>query len=323
MCFATTVLSLLPLACSTVPNSPYSKPFDAQGHRGARGLLPENTLPAFELALELGVSTVELDLGITRDREVVVSHDRHINSDVCLQADGSPIPEPAPALRDLDLATVQSFDCGSLNPDPQRFTEPPRENAPGAHIPTLAEVFELADTFGDPDVRFNIEIKIDPSVDDTVPIEEFVELTVGVVQEHEMVDRVTVQSFAWRALELTKQHAPEIQTAALLGTDTLTPLWLNGLDVDSPRATSLGLLQAASAYVDIFSPYWRLVMPGSPFYHGNPIQDIQAAGFLIIPWTVNRQRHMEKLLDLGVDGMITDYPDVLLMLLQQRKIPIR
>lgn len=300
-----------------------SRPFDAQGHRGARGLLPENTLPAFELALELGVSTLELDLAVTRDRVVVVYHDRYINSEVCLNADGSEIATPAPLVRDLDLATVQTYDCGSLNPDPHRFKEPPRENRPGTRIPTLAQVFELADEFGDHDVRFNIEIKIDPNVDDTVPIEEFVELTIAVVQKHELSDRVTIQSFAWQALELSKKLAPEIQTVGLLGTDTLTPAWLNGLDADAPGTTSLSLLQAAESYVDIFSPYWRLVMPGSPFYHGNPIQEIQAAGFAVIPWTVNRQRHMEKLLDLGVDGMITDYPDVLLTLLQQRKIRIR
>ena len=109
--------------------------FDAQGHRGARGLLPENTLPAFRRALELGVSTLELDLGVTRDRQVVVSHDRGIDPKVCAHADGTPVTAPA-LLRDLTLAEVQAFDCGRLNPDRKRFPEPPRENLPGARIPS-------------------------------------------------------------------------------------------------------------------------------------------------------------------------------------------
>lgn len=303
-------------------SAPAGKLFDAQGHRGARGLLPENTVPAFERALKLGVSTLELDLGVTRDRQVVVSHDRRIHPEVCRHADGTPIQDP-PLLRDLDLAEVQALDCGSLNPDSKRFPEPPRQNLPGARIPTLGEVFQLAADFGDEEVRFNVEIKIDPTVDDTVPIEDFVTLVVGVVQEHGMEPRVTIQSFAWRALELVKRQAPELETAALLATDTRTPEWLGGIDPATAGGTSLALLRAAGDYVDVYSPYWRLIAPGSPVYFGSRVEEIQAAGFPVVPWTVNSKRRMAKMIDLGVDGLITDYPDVLIALLEKRGIAIR
>ncbi len=298
------------------------EPFDVQGHRGARGLLPENTLQGFERALELGVSTLELDLGVTRDRRVVVSHDRRINPTVCRRADGTAILAP-PLLRELDLVEVQALDCGGLNPDPKRFPEPPRKNVSGAHIPTLREVFQLAADFGDDQVRFNVEIKIDPTVDDTVPIEDFVTLVVGIVKDRGMEARVTIQSFAWRALELVKRQAPAIETAALLATDTRTPDWLGGIDPAAAGGTSLALLRAARDYVDVYSPYWRLIAPGSPAYLGSRVEEIQAAGFAVIPWTVNSKRRMKKMLDLGVDGLITDYPDVLIALLEERGVTIR
>ncbi len=296
--------------------------FDAQGHRGARGLLPENTIEGFRRALELGVSTLELDLGVTRDREVVVCHDRSINPKICRRVDGTTILTPA-LLRQLSLAEVQSFDCGALNPDPKRFPEPPRENVPGARIPTLRDVFRLAADFGDDRVRFNLEVKIDPEVDDTVPIEEFVALVVGLVEERGLVPRVTLQSFDWRVLELAKQRAPELTTAALLAPESMKPEWLGGLDPKALGGTSLGLLRAADAYVDLYSPYWRLIVPRSPVYLGSSVAEIQAAGFPVVPWTVNSKRRMEKMLDLGVDGLITDYPDVLIGLLEERGVEIR
>ncbi len=301
---------------------PSGRPFDVQGHRGARGLLPENTLPAFERALELGVSTLELDLGVTRDREVVVTHDRRINPEVCRRADGSTILVPA-LLRELTLAEVQALDCGGLNPDPKRFPQPPRENVTGARIPTLREVFQLATDLRDHQVRFNVEIKIDPTVNDTVPIEEFVALVIGVVEEQGLESRVTIQSFDWRALELIRQQASDLQTAALLTPERAEPEWLNGLDPKALGGTSLGLLRAARAYVDVFSPYWRLVAPGSPAYLDSSVAEIQAAGFPVVPWTVNSKRRMAKMLALGVDGLITDYPDVLIALLEERGIPVR
>ncbi|MCP3960573.1 MAG: glycerophosphodiester phosphodiesterase [bacterium] len=318
MAAALAVLTVMACAAAPMPDEMTRRPFDVQGHRGARGLLPENTLEAFERALELGVSTLELDLGVTRDRQVVVSHDRRINPKLCRHADGTPITDP-PLLRDVTLSEVQAYDCGGLNPDRDHFPEPPRRNVAGARIPTLAEVFELAAATGDGEIRFNVETKIDPTVDDTVPLEDFVALVIGIVRQHDIGERVTVQSFEWRALELVKAEDPTLETVALLSPETLDPAWLNGLD---PGSGPLGLLRAARSYVDVFSPYWRMVAPGSPQYRDSSVEEIQAAGFPVVPWTVNRRRQMEKMLALGVDGLITDYPDVLVDLLREQGVPI-
>ena len=174
-------LLILALACTTTKRPP-REPFDAQGHRGARGLLPENTLPAFRRALELGVSTLELDIGVTADGVVVVSHDRRLSSQhLPRPRRASRLPEAGgPLMRDLTLAEVRRYDCGSLNPSRRRFPEPPRRNLPGTPIPTLAEVFDLAAGL-DPGARFNIEMKVDPTVDETVPLEEFVARLVDLV----------------------------------------------------------------------------------------------------------------------------------------------
>lgn len=316
---------LLALACTALVPHPPVEPFDAQGHRGARGLLPENTLPAFRRALELGVSTLELDTGVTADSVVIVSHDRRLNAKVCLGPGGEPLPEAGgPLFRDLTLAEVRRYDCGSLNPDPAKFSEPPRRNLPGTPIPTLAEVFELA-TGLDSEVRFNIEMKVDPTVDETVPLEEFVDRLVALVEEHGLIDRTIVQCFDWRGLELVKRRRPDLQTAALLSPETVhgdpSP-WLNGLSLAGGGGTARGLLDAARGYVDVFSPYWRQVTPGAWGYLDSTVAEIQAAGFPVIPWTVNEPRRIEKTLDLGVDGLITDYPDRLLEILRRRGLAV-
>jgi glycerophosphoryl diester phosphodiesterase len=305
---------------------PPREPFDAQGHRGARGLLPENSLPAFRLALELGVSTLELDTGVTADGVVIVSHNHQLSGEICVGTDGEPLPEKdEPLIRDLTLAEVRGFDCGSLNPSRREFPEPPRRNLPGTPVPTLEEVFALAAEI-DPEVRFNIEMKVDPGTDETVPLEEFVTRLVDLVAAHGLVERTTVQCFDWRGLELVKSRLPGLTTAALLSHDTVdgggpSP-WLNGLSLDARGGTSLGLLGGARDYVDIFSPYWRQVTPGAWGYLGSTVEEIQAAGFPVIPWTVNAPRRIEKTLDLGVDGLISDYPDRLLEILRRRGVEV-
>ena len=317
-------LAVLGTVCSAVSKGDSTlRAFDVQGHRGARGLLPENSLPGFERALELGVSTLELDLGVTRDGVVVVSHDPRINPKICRHADGRSVAAPGPRLRDLDLLEVQAFDCGGLNPDPRRFPEPPRVNLPGTRIPTLSEVFDLAASAGDDKVRFNVEIKHDPTTDDTLPLAAFVERVLDAIQAHRLSRRVTIQCFDWRALEMVRRHAPEQQTAALLAPETLSPLWLGDRDPKAIGGTAVALLETASDLADIFSPHWRQVVPGSPTYLGSTVRELQEAGWSVVPWTVNQRHQMAQLLTLGVDGLITDYPNVLVALLEEKKVPIR
>lgn len=319
-------LLILGLACAGGSPRPPREPFDAQGHRGARGLLPENTLPAFRRALELGVSTLELDTGVTADGVLVVSHDRRMSAEICLGPDGGQLPAGGgPLIRDLTLAEVRRYDCGSLNPSRKRFPEPPRRNLPGTTVPTLAEVFDLAAEI-DPSVRFNIEMKVDPTVDETVPLEEFVELLLDLVAARGLLGRTTIQCFDWRGLELVKRRRPELTTAALLSQETLdagdpSP-WLNGLSFEASGGTALGLVAGARDYVDLFSPYWRLVTPGAWGYLDSTVEEIQAAGFPVIPWTVNSRGRIERTLDLGVDGLISDYPDRLLEILGARGIDV-
>ena len=307
--------------------------FDVQGHRGARGLLPENTLPGIELAMEISVSTIELDLGVTKDRQVVVAHDPYINPRLCLNADGSPIEVDSggygPFIMNLTLKEVQSFDCGSLNPDPARFPEPPRVNLPGTPIPTLQEVFDLAKKQGR-NVRFNLELKIHPLYPVTVPDEKFVTAVLEIIRLNGMEGRVVIQSFYWPALERVRNLAPSIRTAALLGDDTYKSMndstpspWLNGIDFHKSGGTSLGLLRAADAYVDIFSPHWALVVAEDSLFLGSTVKEIQNTGFEVIPWTVNDTETMAQLLDLGVDGIITDYPDRLMALIRERRVRVK
>ena len=272
-------LLLVGLACAGGPPRPPREPFDAQGHRGARGLLPENTLPAFRKAIELGVSTLELDTGVTADGVIVVAHDRRLSADVCLGPDGERLPEGGgPLIRDLEFAELRRYDCGSLNPSRRRFPEPPRRNLPGTRIPALLEVFALAAEL-DPGVRFNIEMKVDPTVDETVPLEEFVARLVELVRAEGLVERTTIQCFDWRGLELAKAAEPALTTAALLSPETVDdgdpPAWLNGLSLAGGDGSALGLLDGARGYVDLFSPYWRQVTPGAWGYLDSTVEEIQ------------------------------------------------
>ena len=294
------------LACGASPTRPDPGPIDLQGHRGARGLLPENTLAAFEVAMELEVTTLELDLGLTRDDVVVITHDPYVNPRVCRHADGRPIEgERGPRVRDLNLEEIQAFDCGSLNPDADRFPEPPRQNVPGEKIPTLEALFARVVERGS-DVRFNVEIKASPGGDDTAPLPQFVQRVVETVREAGMVERTTVQSFLWESLRLTKQLEPGLRTAGLVSPETLEPEWLGGLDLETFDGF-LALLQAAD-YIDELSPYYIQLIPGS-YYLGYGVPTYQQAGYRVVPWTVNDAGDIRAMMGLGVDGIITDYPN--------------
>ena len=323
--FLTAALSLL-ISCEV-------RTIDVQGHRGARGLRPENTLTGFDLAMDLGVTTIELDLAVTKDRQVIVTHNPYIYGKICCNSDGSSLAADSLGrgllVKDLTLAEIRQFDCGRLNPDTARFPEPPRINIPGEKMPTLNEVFSLVKAKGS-NVYLNIEMKIDPRYDVTIPEIEFVKTVVDVIQSSGMKDRVNLQSFNWRSLEIVKKIDPEIRTAGLLGSSTFLPIhdsipspWLNGIDFDTAGGSALDILNQARAYIDIFSPSWRLVVPEDSLYLNSSVNEIQESGFPVIPWTVNRQDEMKTLIQLGVAGIITDYPDSLKMLLDELSIRVQ
>ncbi|WP_421659318.1 glycerophosphodiester phosphodiesterase [Leptothermofonsia sp. ETS-13] len=297
--------------------------FDVQGHRGARGLRPENTLAAFEYAIALGVTTLEMDTGISKDGVVVVCHDSFINPLLCLDSKGDRLPlSPQRLIKDLSVAEIQAFDCGSLNPDPVRF--PHQQAVPGARIPTLQQVFDLAEARNS-QIRYNIESKVNPlKPNETASPAVFAEKLVDLIVQNNLVERATIQSFDWRVLREARRLQPAIQTSALVvhshttstlkGAKGASP-FLAGLDFESCGGNMAALLQS-TGFVDIYSPNFETLLPESPTFL-QAVSEVQAAGFKVIPWTVNEPAIMQQFIHLNVDGLITDFPNVLLDMIQQ------
>ena len=299
--------------------------FDLQGHRGARGLAPENTLDGFARALSIGVSTLEFDLGVTKDGIVVVQHDIWLNPETTRGPDGAFLAGRGPALRALTLAELQRYDVGRLKPGTAYAASFPEQRpVDGARIPTLASVFDLARRAKADHVRFNIETKMSPSAKtDTADPEAFAAAVLRAVKEAGMAARVSVQSFDWRTLKALQRLAPEIPRVCLTvergannnirrGQPGPSP-WTASLDVDDFGGSTPRLVKAAAC------TGW------SPLYldlTGDALKEAQALGLKVIPWTVNEPADMERLIAAGVDGLITDYPDRLRAVMAPRKLPL-
>jgi glycerophosphoryl diester phosphodiesterase len=289
-----------------------------QAHRGGRGSKPENTLVAFRNAIALGVTTLETDLAVTKDNVLVLSHDPRLNPDLVRAPDGKWIDAPGPTIRSLTLAELKRYDIGRLNPATKYGAQfPEQKPADGERFPTLAELFAMAG----PDVDFNIEIKIDPTrPDETVGPAVFAGLVVDAIRAARMERRTTIQSFDWRALVFAHALAPEIRTVCLtiesqnMNTVAGKPSpWLAGLDV-----THGGSLQqiAKAAGCSTWSPFWRNVTAANvTAAHGLDLN--------VVPWTVNTAADMAMLIDLKVDGLITDYPDRGLAVMGQKGLKPR
>ena len=285
--------------------------FDLQGHRGARGLATENTLAAFAKGLALGVDTLETDLAVTRDGVVVLSHDPALNPDVA-RLDGHWIAAPGPAIRSLDLAAVKRYDVGRLDPASKYARQFPQQvPADGQRIPTLAELYDLVRTGARPATRFNVEIKTDPGQPDlTLPPERFAEVAVAAIRAGGAAERTTLQSFDWRGLIAAWKLAPEIATSCLSiesgGMDTVRRAasgpspWLGGLDLAAHGGSLPRLVRAAGCTT--WSPFWRNVT-------AEAVREAHGLGLRVVPWTVNAPEDMARLVEMGVDGLITDYPD--------------
>lgn len=298
--------------------------FDLQGHRGARGLAPENTIPAFATALSLGVSTLELDLGVTRDGVVVVAHDRRLNPDITKGPDGMWIAQPAPRVRDLTLVELQRFDVGTIRADiDYARTFASQKPMPGTRMPTLDAVFELAKRAGNTAVRFNVETKISPIfADDTLPPEEFARAAIAAIDRNGMRARTTLQSFDWRTLAAAARLAPDLARAYLtLERGNGDNVWRGrgispwtGRDVSVHGDSTPRLVKSAGG--EIWSPFFRDLSDAV-------FAEAKALGLAVIPWTVNDPVDMARLVDLGVDGLISDYPDRLRAVLtaKGKKLP--
>lgn len=298
-----------------------AQPFDLQGHRGARGLRPENTLAAFSHALSIGVTSLELDTAVTRDGVVVISHDSELNPDITRDGSGRWLNQTGPAIFSLTYAEVLKYDVGRLKPGSlyaARF--PDRVGKDGERIPKLSDLFALVRKSGNASIRFNIETKLDPRTPEATPKPEpFAQAVVAEIRKAGTEKRSTIQSFDWRTLKVVQRIAPEIPTVCLTsqqGADDNVGVgkpgpsaWLGGLDVDDFGGSVPQLVRAAGGAV------WS---PNSEDLTAASIEESHRLGLRVIPWTVNDPSGMERLLDLGVDGLITDRPDILRVVLKRK-----
>lgn len=293
--------------------------FDLQAHRGGRGLLPENTLAAFEHALELGVTTLEMDVAITADGVAVISHDPALHSGLTRDAQGQWLKATGPLIRNLTLAQVQSYDVGRPNPDHAYGKAfPEQQPRDGQRIPTLAAVFQLVKASGANDVQFDIETKVFPKrPNDTAPPEEFVRVMLAAIREAGVVDRVMIQSFDWRTLQMFQAAEPRIRTMYLTiqnrnFNNATDPAWTAGrMHRDYPSVAHM--IKAAGGAI------WA---PNFDNIDEQAVKAAQAQGLQVMPWTVNEPADMRRLLDWKVDGIITDYPNRLRDVMRERGMPL-
>lgn len=260
-----------------------------EGHRGARAVLPENTLPAFVYAIDAGADYIELDVATTQDDVLVVSHDLTLNAKICLDEAGKPASKP---IRQMTLAEVKRFDCGHAV-----GKEFPRQQAkPGTRVPTLEEVFQLAKRGK---FHFNVEIKMNPAKPELTPEPEVVTAAVlAMIRKHKLEKRVVVQSFDFRILHALAKLDSKISRAAL---------WPSSVQTMNPDFLAV----AKESQGTVLSPNLRLVTP-------EQVKAAHAAGYTVVPWTANTEAEWEKLVAAEVDAIITDDPAGLLAYLRQR-----
>ena len=253
------------------------------GHRGARAMRPENTLPAFEYAIAQGVDALELDMAVTKDGVLVVSHDPELRAPVCTG------PRDRVPIHELTLAEVKQWDCGAKqNP---LFTT--QQTVPGTRMPALDEVFALAPKGK---FLFNIETKISPQRPElSVQPDQFARLVLAAIRKHHLESRVVLQSFDFRTLHSMKKIAPEIRLSALYS---------------GPARSFVEIGREAGA--QIVSPEYKLVTP-------EQVKAAHAAGLEVLPWTPNKADDWARMVDAGVDGIISDDPAALIAFLKQRR----
>jgi glycerophosphoryl diester phosphodiesterase len=287
-------------------------PFDIEAHRGGRALFPENTLVSFANALSMGVTTLELDIGVTRDGAIVISHERGLNPDLALGADGKYVAQPGSPILQLSLDEVKQYDVGQIRPGSIYAAQFHDQHAvPGTKIPTLIELIDLVRRSGDNHVRLNIETKIDPNhPDESPPPERFVALLLDLLRREKFEDRVMVQSFDWRTLQLVQKLAPEIPTVYLTVQGGRDPTvfsdkaseWTAGFNpAEHGRSVPRTIKAAGGA---IWSPYMRDLTPAL-------VSESHALGLKVVVWTANQPADMARLIEMGVDGIISDRPDLL------------
>jgi len=275
---------------ATASTAQYIPRFDIQGHRGARGLRPENSIPAFIMALDSGVTTIELDVAVTKDKQIVVSHEPWMAATLCLDSTGDAIAEKEEKkfnIYQMTYEQVQLFDCGSIGNS--KF---PQQEKMKTSKPLLRDVIVAVEnhikSHATYEVDYNIEIKTSLDGDKKFhpTVEEFSDLVYQLVDEYIPLDRVVIQSFDFRVLKYWHQKYPSIRLAALVE---------NTKSIDANLA-DLGFKPST------YSPYFKLL-------NRDKVKYLHQQKIRVVPWTVNEISDMLSLKGMGVDGLITDYPD--------------
>jgi glycerophosphoryl diester phosphodiesterase len=298
-------------------------PLDLEGHRGARGLAPENTLPAFARALGIGVTTLEMDTGVTRDGVVVVTHDEALNPAIARGPDGRWLAATGPAIHELTFAELEGYDVGRLDPD-SRYARgfPAQVPVDGTRVPRLADVFALVRAAGNDTVRFNVETKLSADRPDlTLAPEPFARALIAEIRRAGMERRVTIQSFDWRTLQVAQREAPGIPTVYLTSRQRFLDNVCTG-----PRARDPDVAPAdcgpsewtAGFQLRELGSVPRMVKAAggsawSPYFgdlDAAKVAEAHGLGLKVVVWTVNRPADLERMIELGVDGIITDRPDM-------------
>ncbi|MFN4144521.1 MAG: glycerophosphodiester phosphodiesterase family protein [Runella sp.] len=267
--------------------------FDWQGHRGCRGLMPENTIPAFKKALDLGMTTLELDVVVSKDLQVVVSHEPYFNPDFSIAPDGTPVAKNQKInLYQLPYEQIKRYDVGR-NGNPNF----PEQQKISTYKPLLREVIEEVETYRKqknlPSFNYNIEIKSEPKEYDIFQPQPavFSDLVKNIIVELLPAERVTLQSFDFNVLkywhhQIQAGRYPKVALAALVGN-------LRGIEKN---------LEELGFVPQIYSPYYKLI-------DAKKVAQLHALGMRVIPWTINTTQEMQQVKAYGVDGIITDYPD--------------
>jgi glycerophosphoryl diester phosphodiesterase len=292
--------------------------FDLQGHRGARGLAPENTIPSFRKALEIGVDTIECDLGVTKDDVVVIHHDLWLNPDTTRGPDGKWLESRGPAIRELTYEELQRYDVGRIKPGTPYAREfPDQKPVDGTRIPRLSDLFDLVKQSGNTKVGFDCETKVSPlEPDATIAPEAFARRVVAEIRKHGMATRMMVQSFDWRTLQVIQKEAPEIRTMYLSHPPTLKP---TADGKPSPWLAGFAPERHGSVPKAVHAAGGRIWAPNQTFLTPELMAEARSLGIKVIPWTVNSPAMINKLLDMGVDGIISDRPDLVQAEMRKRK----
>ena len=315
--------------CATTPG------FDLQAHRGSRGLLPENTLAAFARGLAIGVTTLEMDAAITKDDVVVVSHDPAFNPNITRGPDGAWLAQRGPLIKDLTFAETQRYDVGRIKPD-SNYAKTFSDQVPidGTRIPKLSDVFDLVKRSGNTKVQFDIETKVFPlAPGDTLAPEVFARRLVAEIRKAGMAERTMIQSFDWRTLQVVRKEAPEIRTVYLTVQRSFLDNICSGTGAAKPEIAPADcppsawtavfqlkdhgsvpkMVKAAGGHV--WSPYFGDLDEAKR-------KEAKELGLVVVPWTVNDPVQIAKMLDLGVDGIISDRPDRVREEMKKRGMPL-